>query len=213
MKKTKVDDFLIEMIRPKIEEIEKKFNNNEALSQDDINTLLLKSQYNHINHLDEKLNETVDTVKNLEFRFEKLEVRFNHLEDKFINLEKKFVKLEDKLTNDMQNLEKKLTNDMKNLEEKLTNDMKNLEEKIAKDMKSLEEKLTNDMKNLEEKLTKDMKNLEEKLSNNIKNLEDKFTKKMEATIQQALNKNMLLLITILGTFFTIIKVSEILAKG
>ena len=169
MKKTKVDDFLIEMIRPKIEEIEKKFNNNEALSQDDINTLLLKSQYNHINHLDEKLNETVDTVKNLEFRFEKLEVRFNHLEDKFINLEKKFVKLEEKLNNDMQNLEKKLT--------------------------------------------KDMKNLEEKLSNNIENLEDKFTKKMEFTIQQALTKNILFLITILGTFFTIIKVSEILAKG
>ena len=77
MNKTKVDDMLIEMIRPKIEEIEKKFSSNQPLTQDDINTLLLKSQYNHINHLDQKLNETVDSVKNLEFRFEKLEAKFD----------------------------------------------------------------------------------------------------------------------------------------
>ena len=70
MDKTKVDDMLIEMIKPKIDEIEKKFSSNQPLTQDDINTLLLKSQYNHINHLDQKLNETVDSVKNLEFRLD-----------------------------------------------------------------------------------------------------------------------------------------------
>jgi len=152
--KTKIDDFLMEMINPKIEEIEKKFTSNEPLTQDDINTLLLKSQYNHINHLDEKLDETVNFVKNLEFKFEKLEIRFNHLEEK--------------LTNDMKNLEQKLTGDMKNLEQKLTGDMINLEERLSK--------------------------------------------KMETTIQQALNKNMLMLITILGGFFTIIKIAEMFAK-
>ena len=75
MNKTKVDDMLIEMIRPKIEEIESKFSNNQPLTQDDINTLLLKSQYNHINHLDQKLNETVESVKNLEHKFETLELK------------------------------------------------------------------------------------------------------------------------------------------
>jgi len=165
MQKTKVDDFLIEMIRPKIEEIEKKFTSKQPLTQDDINTLLLKSQYNHINHLDAKLNETVDFVKTLEFKFDKLELRFN-------------------------NLEKKLTGDIDNLENKLTSDMKNLEER-----------LTTDMKNLENRLTKDMQHLEERLS-----------KKIEITIQQALNKNMVLLITILGGFFTIIKIAEMFAK-
>ena len=174
--KTKIDDFLMEMINPKIEEIEKKFTNHEPLTQDDINTLLLKSQYNHINHLDEKLDETVNFVKNLEFKFEKLEIRFNHLEEK-------------------------LTNDMKNLEQKLTGDMKNLEQKLTGDMKNLEQKLTGDMKNLEQRFTNDMINLEERLS-----------KKMETTIQQALNKNMLMLITILGGFFTIIKIAEMFAK-
>ncbi|NPA11346.1 MAG: hypothetical protein GXO62_03805 [Epsilonproteobacteria bacterium] len=143
MKKTKIDDFLIEMIQPKIEEIEKKFTNNQPLSQDDINTLLLKSQYNHINHLDQKLDETVEFVKELDHRFSMLEMKFNRLE----------------------------------------------------------EKLTTDMKNLEEKLTTDMKSLEERL-----------TKKIEITIQQALNKNMVLLITILGGFFTIIKIAEMFSK-
>jgi len=161
MNKTKVDDFLIEMIRPKIEEIEKKFNSNQPLTQDDINTLLLKSQYNHINHLDMKLDETVEFVRGLKVDFEKLKNNFEKLEIKF---------------------------------------------------NRLEEKLTNDMKNLEEKLTNDMKNLEEKLTNDMKNLEDRLTKKIEVTIQEALNKNMLLLITILGGFFTIIKIAEMFAK-
>ena len=45
MNKTRVDDMLIEMITPKVKEIEEKFTKGEGLSQDDINTLLLKSQY------------------------------------------------------------------------------------------------------------------------------------------------------------------------
>ena len=94
MDKTKVDDMLIEMITPKVKEIEEKFSRGDGLTQDDINTLLLKSQYNHINHLDKKLNEVVeDNAKlRLEFetRFAKLEQKFSGLETKFAGLETKF---------------------------------------------------------------------------------------------------------------------------
>ncbi len=62
MNKTKVDDMLIEMISPRIKEIEEKFSRGEELDQEDINTLLLKSQYNHINHLDENLDEVTTDV-------------------------------------------------------------------------------------------------------------------------------------------------------
>ena len=83
MEKTKVDDMLMEMITPKVKEIEERFSAGKGLSQDDINTLLLKSQYNHINHLDIKLDETVQSVKNLEGKFENLEGKFQNLELKF----------------------------------------------------------------------------------------------------------------------------------
>ena len=73
MTKTRVDDMLIEMITPKIKEIGEKFSRGEGLTQEDIHTLLLKSQYNHINHLDDKLNETVASVKALENKFVALE--------------------------------------------------------------------------------------------------------------------------------------------
>ncbi|MEA1920421.1 MAG: hypothetical protein U9N52_11305, partial [Campylobacterota bacterium] len=76
MNKTKVDDMLIEMITPKVKEIEEKFSNGEGLSQDDINTLLLKSQYNHINHLDKKLDEVTASVAALENKFIGLENKF-----------------------------------------------------------------------------------------------------------------------------------------
>jgi len=44
MNKTKVDDMLMEMIQPKVDEIENKFTSGEGLTQEEINTLLLKSQ-------------------------------------------------------------------------------------------------------------------------------------------------------------------------
>ena len=83
MNKTKVDDLIIEMIQPKITEIEKKFSSGTGLDQEDINTLLLKSQYNHINHLDQKLNEVTADVASLKDDFTGLEGKFTGLELKF----------------------------------------------------------------------------------------------------------------------------------
>lgn len=77
MEQTRVDDMLIEMITPKVTEIQEKFGNGGALSQDDINTLLLKSQYNHINHLDSKLNEVVSDVASLKGDFAILRGEFD----------------------------------------------------------------------------------------------------------------------------------------
>jgi uncharacterized coiled-coil DUF342 family protein len=100
MDKTRVDDILIEMISPKIKEIEEKFSKGKGLNQEDINTLLLKSQYNHINHLDDKLNIVSDSVVALEKKFDdkflEMEKRFAGLENKFANLETKFAGLETK---------------------------------------------------------------------------------------------------------------------
>ncbi|KAF3981744.1 MAG: hypothetical protein HFP78_05240 [Methylococcales symbiont of Hymedesmia sp. n. MRB-2018] len=79
MSETKVDDMLIEMIDPKIKEIEQRFSDGKGLTQDDINTLLLKSQYNHINHLDEKLNEVTASVVDLGGKFDVLEAKFELL--------------------------------------------------------------------------------------------------------------------------------------
>ena len=102
MNKTRVDDMLIEMISPKIKEIEEKFSSGKGLNQEDINTLLLKSQYNHINHLDDKLNEVTASVVALEQRFE---TKFSGLENKFAGLETKFeqaqVKMQDTIISTM----------------------------------------------------------------------------------------------------------------
>ncbi|KIM03314.1 MAG: hypothetical protein KN64_12615, partial [Sulfurovum sp. AS07-7] len=79
---------------------EEKFSRGEGLTQTDIHTLLLKSQYNHINHLDQKLDEVVaDNAKlrvDFEVRFAELETKFAGLETKFAGLETKFAGLETK---------------------------------------------------------------------------------------------------------------------
>ena len=109
MNKTKVDDLLIEMISPKVKEIEAKFTSNQALSQDDINTLLLKAQYNHINHLDEKLNEVTKDVASLKNNFKALEVsvsqRFEVFEQKFVTFEQRFVTFEQRFATFEQKIE------------------------------------------------------------------------------------------------------------
>lgn len=73
---TKIDDILIQMISPKLKEIEGRFSSGEGLSNEDINTLLLKSQFNHINHLDEKLNEVTSDVASLKLEFAGLKTEF-----------------------------------------------------------------------------------------------------------------------------------------
>jgi len=146
MDKTKVDDMLISMITPKVLEIEKKFGNNEPLTQEDINTLLLKSQYNHINHLDLKLNEVTADVSSLKTDFKFLEQnvtnKIEKLEDKFTILEDKFTALENKMDSKFES----------------------------------------------------------------------FEYKIEATIQKALNKNMMMLVVVLGAFFTLSKAMDIFLK-
>ncbi|MFT4928206.1 MAG: hypothetical protein ACI8WB_004325, partial [Phenylobacterium sp.] len=76
MNKTTVDEMLIKMIKPELDDIEARYSAGERLATKDVNTLLLKSQYNHINHLDQKLDEVTDSVVNLEANFDRLEGKF-----------------------------------------------------------------------------------------------------------------------------------------
>jgi predicted nuclease with TOPRIM domain len=85
--KSKIEDMLLEMIQPKLTEIEERFSRGEGLTGEDVNTLLLKSQFNHINHLDIRLDAVVADVASLKTDFKQLENRFEGLENKFNALE------------------------------------------------------------------------------------------------------------------------------
>ena len=106
MDKTRVDDMLIEMITPKIKEIEEKFSQGKGLNSEDINTLLLKSQYNHINHLDTRLDEVVADVSSLKGEFTSLKGEFGSLKGEFellrVDLYAKFDNLEQKIESNIQ---------------------------------------------------------------------------------------------------------------
>jgi len=127
MNKTNVDDLLIEMISPKVKEIETRFSNGEGLSSEDINTLLLKSQYNHINHLDQKLDQVTDSVIALEKKFLHVENKFQGLEGKFQGLEGKFQVLEERF----QNLEDKFDSFKIEMNSRMDAFEKNIELKIS----------------------------------------------------------------------------------
>ena len=110
--KSKIEDMLLEMIQPKLTEIEERFSRGEGLTGEDVNTLLLKSQFNHINHLDLRLDEVVADVASLKTDFKQLENRFEGLENKFIGLESrletKFNALESRLDTKFDALESRI---------------------------------------------------------------------------------------------------------
>ena len=93
-KNTKIENQLLEMIQPRIQVIENKFSLGEALTDQDVNTLLMKSAFNHINHLDQRLDEVAADVAQLRMDFFGLENRFYSLEGKFQTLEARFVSFE-----------------------------------------------------------------------------------------------------------------------
>jgi predicted nuclease with TOPRIM domain len=95
MRKTaKIENQLREMIQPRIQLIENKFSIGEALTDQDVNTLLVKSAFNHMNHLDQRLDEVAADVAQLRIDFCGLEGRFLELEGRFHALEGKFTALE-----------------------------------------------------------------------------------------------------------------------
>jgi len=141
MNKTRVDDMLIEMIEPKIQEINKKFTSGESLTQDDINTLLLKSQYNHINHLDEKLNEVTADVASLKVEFKLLKQEVKHDLESFRKDNETFkqeIKAElESFRKDNETFKQEIKAEL----ESFRKDNETFKQEIKADFKSLEERI------------------------------------------------------------------------
>ena len=119
MSTTNIEDSIIEMLEPKVKEIQNRFSKGEKLGLQDFNLLLLKTQYNHLNHLDHKLDEVVTDVANLRMDFKGLENKFTILESKFTILESKFTTLEGKYSMFEKNIELKLESFKNDIEYKI----------------------------------------------------------------------------------------------
>ncbi|WP_424948011.1 hypothetical protein [Candidatus Spongiihabitans sp.] len=97
-----IETQLIEMIAPRVDDIKTRFGNGEALQPDDINTLLLHSQYNHIHHLDQRLDEVADSVTALRGDFVGLKNDFALLQKDFALLQKDFASLKNEIATAIQ---------------------------------------------------------------------------------------------------------------
>jgi len=204
MDKTRVDNILLEMISPKIKEIEEKFSRGEGLDENDVQLLLLKSQFNHINHLDDKLNEVTASVVNLEHKFEKLEQQVNF----------DIARLEEKLDTNIARLEEKLDTNIARLEEKLDTNIERLEEKLDTNISRLEEKIDMNKVELEEKfhtLEERFQTLEQKFETfkeEMRGMFEKSQKEMLATI----NNTMKWYIGGAGVILVVLKMLDIFVK-
>lgn len=193
MDKTKIDQMLINMIQPRVKEIETRFAQGAQLDHDDVNTLLLKSQYNHINHLDQKLDEVTADVASLKDDFKTLGGEFKDLKGEVKDLKgevnHRFNLLEERIEASDKNTDNRITA----LEK--TNDirMTAIEKSIAASDKHLDVRITAFEKSNDARLTSLETNLALKVS-------------------EAINKNMRWSIALIALLVAALKLTEILVK-
>ena len=201
MQKTRVDDMLIEMISPKVKEIEEKFGQGIGLTQEDINTLLLKSQYNHINHLDDKLDEVTASVVALEGKFQGLEGKFNTFKAEMIaEFEKR-----------MGGLETKVESRIGSFETKMESRIGSFEAKIESRIGSLETKMESKIGSLETKMESKIGSFEAKMESKIGSLETKF-EQAQVKMQQTIITTMKWYIGGAGIVLVLLKALDIFVK-
>ncbi len=73
---TRMDDIIIESLKPQVEEIKQKLTSGGSLSQGDIITLTLYAQGNHINHLDMRMDAIEESFRKLQMDFAELRADF-----------------------------------------------------------------------------------------------------------------------------------------
>ncbi|MDR1830401.1 MAG: hypothetical protein LBQ76_06490 [Candidatus Fibromonas sp.] len=73
---TRMDDVIIESLKPQVEEIKQKLASGGGLSQGDIIALTLYAQGNHINHLDMRMDAIEESFKKLQIDFAGLRADF-----------------------------------------------------------------------------------------------------------------------------------------
>jgi len=109
---TKMDDVILESLKPQVEEIKKKLASGGSLSHEDIITLTLYTQGNHINHIDMRMDSMDERIGGIEKRMDSLCVDFAGLRADFTCLESKveskIAGLESKIDSRISGLEVKL---------------------------------------------------------------------------------------------------------
>jgi len=103
---TKMDDVILESLKPQVEEIKQKLASGGSLSQSDIITLTLYAQGNHINHIDMRMYA-------IEKRMDSLDEKFNAI---CINFEKFRADIYEKISE----FERRVEGKMSGLENKIS---------------------------------------------------------------------------------------------
>jgi flagellar capping protein FliD len=89
------DRILLKLINKAAKEAEKEIEKTGTLTMDRAIPLLLKSQYNHILHLDEEL---VTIRKIMDERFAKMDERFAKMDERFTKMDERFTKMDERFT-------------------------------------------------------------------------------------------------------------------
>ncbi|MEW6040652.1 MAG: hypothetical protein AB1633_03950 [Elusimicrobiota bacterium] len=85
--KEKTEEILLAFLEKKATEAKREIEEKGVLSDDKAIPLLLKTQFNHIAHLDEELTNLREIMDR---RFEQVDKRFEQMENKFLQIDGKF---------------------------------------------------------------------------------------------------------------------------
>lgn len=89
------DKLLLKLINKAAKEAEEEIEKTGSLSMEHAIPLLLKSQYNHILHLDAEL---VTIRKIMDERFSKMDERFSKIDERFAKMDERFGRLDERVS-------------------------------------------------------------------------------------------------------------------
>ena len=98
-------DILLKFLEKKASEAEREIEDKGVLSDDKAIPLLLRTQFNHIAHLDKELTALRKTMNE---KFEKIDEKFERMNERFENIDEKFERMNERFGNIDEKFERKL---------------------------------------------------------------------------------------------------------
>jgi len=120
-----MEDRIILALKPKIDELDRKVLAGESLGSDDINTLLLQHQFNHIYHLELRMG-TMDE------RMDGQDSRMDRIETDISGIRVEMVSMDGRLNHQMATLRGELKSEMSDLRGELMAAMADLKTYVEK---------------------------------------------------------------------------------
>ncbi len=161
--KEDIDNYLLQAIEPEVKKALEKLKKRQALRLQDIMVLLLKSQFNHIQHIDKEQTILKNEFRKLKEDFNKLRLDFQELRNEFVvhkkDIDSKFTLFKEDITSRFAVFKEDITSQFTAFKEDITLQFTAFKEDITSQFTTFKEDIIGRFQTLETNIYRSQANL------------------------------------------------------